>query len=467
MISGKKNYVEQLLHLALTLSLLRVDPENYLDLQWETRLAGTGVGGWQLELRAAPLTDQTYVNRKALPSIIEDLARFDTQYNVPTHFDLQAYLLNIQNSNSTNQTSTTRASSPAPEPPNSTSSVTIDLPTFESFDTEDIFLNPDPFADSSSILEQNMADLEDFGEAPINTYALDAIPLKNEPPPMFEDLIRLPFEPNFFQQHVLDQELNDHEELEEPSSSHHECCQSCDARSKQSAVKVKEEPLGEEHEPKAEGTKAATPNNTNNTNVVVKQEPKEEFFQIKKEELDLDDSQEQEAEVPAPVTAELTQEPRRVQNINTIRVIIVIISIKAVIKRARTPACLPAIRIENLSLSRANFSTSTLHCTALLCGARIGFFVESEPEIYGAYQSQSRARGTSADAEAQQAAAAAMQKCTQYNTLTLAEGGRANKTLGRASNTTTAYFACRGALSTRHARAAHQLSSARPKGSLN
>ncbi|XP_062703305.1 segmentation protein cap'n'collar isoform X2 [Aedes albopictus] len=309
MISGKKNYVEQLLHLALTLSLLRVDPENYLDLQWETRLAGTGVGGWQLELRAAPLTDQTYVNRKALPSIIEDLARFDTQYNVPTHFDLQAYLLNIQNSNSTNQTSTTRASSPAPEPPNSTSSVTIDLPTFESFDTEDIFLNPDPFADSSSILEQNMADLEDFGEAPINTYALDAIPLKNEPPPMFEDLIRLPFEPNFFQQHVLDQELNDCEELEEPSSSHHECCQSCDARSKQSAVKVKEEPLGEEHDPKVEGAEAATPNNNNNnTNVVVKQEPKEEFFQIKKEELDLDDSQEQEAEVPAPVTAELTQE---------------------------------------------------------------------------------------------------------------------------------------------------------------
>lgn len=79
MISYKKNYVEHLLHLALTLSLLRVDPENFLDLQWETRLAGTGVGGWQLELRAAPLTDQTYVNRKALPSIIEDLARFDTR----------------------------------------------------------------------------------------------------------------------------------------------------------------------------------------------------------------------------------------------------------------------------------------------------------------------------------------------------------------------------------------------------
>lgn len=296
MISGKKNYVEQLLHLALTLSLLRVDPENYLDLQWETRLAGTGVGGWQLELRAAPLTDQTYVNRKALPSIIEDLARFDTQYNVPTHFDLQTYLLNIQNSNSTNQTSSARASSPAPvatqEAPNSTSSVTIDLPTFESFDTEDIFLSTDPFADSTSVFEQNMADLNDFGEAPINTYALDAIPLKNEPPPMFEDLIRLPFEPNFFQYHDFDQELNE-PKLEERSEagSSHECCQSCDARSKQ--VKVKEEPLGDQE-----------PMESAANDVVVKQEPKEECLEIKKEEQDSDDSEQQQQ----PVTAELTQE---------------------------------------------------------------------------------------------------------------------------------------------------------------
>lgn len=306
MVSYKKNYVEHLLHLALTLSLLRVDPENFLDLQWETRLAGTGVGGWQLELRAAPLTDQTYVNRKALPSIIEDLARFDTRYDIPPTISppLQTYLLNIQNSNSTNQTASTRASSPLPtqETPNSTTSVVVDsllLPNFESFETEDIFLNSDPFADSTSILEQNMADLEDFGEAPINTYALDAIPLKNEPPPMFDDLIRLPtFSP---QEHLFNQENLG----EEPGSSHHqqhhqqqECCQSCDARKvvkqermdddeDEGKVRVKQEPVEQEQHESATASSSFA-------GVVVK-----------KEELDPDEEQQ---ERKVPVTAELTLE---------------------------------------------------------------------------------------------------------------------------------------------------------------
>uniref|UniRef100_A0A1Q3FG62 Putative bzip transcription factor nrf1 n=1 Tax=Culex tarsalis TaxID=7177 RepID=A0A1Q3FG62_CULTA len=310
MISYKKNYVEHLLHLALTLSLLRVDPENFLDLQWETRLAGTGVGGWQLELRAAPLTDQTYVNRKALPSIIEDLARFDTRYNIPPSVSppLQTYLLNIQNSNSTNQTASTRASSPLPtqETPNSTTSVVVDsllLPNFESFaEAEDIFLNPDPFADSTSILEQNMADLEDFGEAPINTYALDAIPLKNEPPPLFDDLIRLPtFSPHLFSQ----ESLGGGGGVEEPGSSHHqqqECCQSCDARKEvkqermedeggeEGKVRIKQEPVtcGEEQQEQEQSVASSSL-----AGVVVK-----------KEEIDADEEEERKV----PVTAELTPE---------------------------------------------------------------------------------------------------------------------------------------------------------------
>ncbi|XP_039439779.1 segmentation protein cap'n'collar isoform X1 [Culex pipiens pallens] len=298
MISYKKNYVEHLLHLALTLSLLRVDPENFLDLQWETRLAGTGVGGWQLELRAAPLTDQTYVNRKALPSIIEDLARFDTRYNLPPSISppLQTYLLNIQNSNSTNQTASTRASSPLPtqETPNSTTSVVVDsllLPNFESFEAEDIFLNPDPFADSTSILEQNMADLEDFGEAPINTYALDAIPLKNEPPPLFDDLIRLPtFDPH---EHLFNQEnLGD-----EPGSSHHqqECCQSCDARQVVKQERMEEGEEGEVRVKQEPGTcEEQEQLNAASSSMVV----------VKKEEID----PEEEEERKVPVTAELTLE---------------------------------------------------------------------------------------------------------------------------------------------------------------
>lgn len=96
MISLKKSYARHLLQLALTLSLLRVDPENYIGYGWESQLALQNGDGWQLELRAAPLTDFPYSNRKALIPLIEDLVRFDRQTN-PTSYDVQTYLLNVQN----------------------------------------------------------------------------------------------------------------------------------------------------------------------------------------------------------------------------------------------------------------------------------------------------------------------------------------------------------------------------------
>ncbi|XP_055585388.1 segmentation protein cap'n'collar [Uranotaenia lowii] len=125
---------------------------------------------------------------------------------------------------------------------NQTTSVTVDhllLPSnYESFDHEDLFLNTDPFTDTTSLLEQNIADLNDFGEAPINTYALDTIPLKNEPPPsMFDDFIRMPFDPGFFNPNQND--LNpespsatamDEEQPTPSSSTATDCCQNCDAR---------------------------------------------------------------------------------------------------------------------------------------------------------------------------------------------------------------------------------------------
>lgn len=96
MISLKKSYARHLLQLALTLSLLRVDPENYIGFGWESQLALQNGDGWQLELRAAPLTDFPYSNRKALIPLIEDLVRFDRQTN-PSSYDVQTYLLNVQN----------------------------------------------------------------------------------------------------------------------------------------------------------------------------------------------------------------------------------------------------------------------------------------------------------------------------------------------------------------------------------
>lgn len=96
MISLKKSYARHLLQLALTLSLLRVDPESYLGYGWESQLALQNGDGWQLELRAAPITDFPYSNRKALIPLIEDLVRFDRQTN-PSSYDVQTYLLNVQN----------------------------------------------------------------------------------------------------------------------------------------------------------------------------------------------------------------------------------------------------------------------------------------------------------------------------------------------------------------------------------
>lgn len=96
MISLKKSYARHLLQLALTLSLLRVDPENYMGYGWESQLALQNGDGWQLELRAAPFTDFPYSNRKALIPLIEDLVRFDRQVH-PSSYDVQTYLLNVQN----------------------------------------------------------------------------------------------------------------------------------------------------------------------------------------------------------------------------------------------------------------------------------------------------------------------------------------------------------------------------------
>lgn len=97
MISLKKSYARHLLQLALTLSLLRVDPENYIGYGWESQLALQNGDGWQLELRAAPLSDFPYSNRKALIPLIEDLVRFDRQASHPSSYDVQTYLLNVQN----------------------------------------------------------------------------------------------------------------------------------------------------------------------------------------------------------------------------------------------------------------------------------------------------------------------------------------------------------------------------------
>lgn len=191
MISNKKNYAEQLLKLVLALSLLRTDPENYLEWGLESRLAGTvGI----LERRAAPLTDYPYANRKAVMPLIEDLARFDG-YNQP--FDVQAYLFTHTTTNpdlgaSENQTASSGSNRPDAARNVSDSPILIGGGGggMAELNTEDLFLNADIFAnEGASIMEQNLADLNEFGEAaaaPLIYQSLKEEPADPNESPLFD-----------------------------------------------------------------------------------------------------------------------------------------------------------------------------------------------------------------------------------------------------------------------------------------
>lgn len=184
MISFKKSYAEQLLQLALALSLLRVDPDSYLGYGWESQLASLNDGGdvgWQLELRAAPLTDYPYANRKALMPIIEDLARFRETSNP---YDVTAYLLNVQNGGL--QQDHTANETPPPTSP------TPPLPAENVIDqrnssNDDAFFDPhlldiysEDAPDSESLLTQTLADLNDYAD--LSSLNILNYPMKDEPP---------------------------------------------------------------------------------------------------------------------------------------------------------------------------------------------------------------------------------------------------------------------------------------------
>lgn len=199
MISFKKSYAEQLLQLALALSLFRVDPENYFGFGWESLSLHDGGVGWQLELRAAPLTDYPYANRKALMPLIEDLARF--RHTNPS--DVTAYLLNVQSgetqteqSNITIATTTNLATATVTtinhEPPDIQTTINNFTDSLnQSQETDDLFLNFDHFNEQESILEQNIADLSDYGDIALTTFPFLGMPLKDEPPELSDNLFEI------------------------------------------------------------------------------------------------------------------------------------------------------------------------------------------------------------------------------------------------------------------------------------
>ncbi|XP_053676062.1 segmentation protein cap'n'collar [Anopheles nili] len=179
MLSTKKLFTEHLLTLVLTLSLLRIDPDHYLDLQWGGRLARVGdAGGWQLELLAAApdYSNQSYVSRKFLPPLIENLSRFEQPFIEQNYRGLQTYLLNVLNATEdAGSTASTiaeeRPTSPVPSVGSVTTgtghpvvahNATVSSLTNFDVDAEDIFLSTNLFEETTSVFEQNMADLSEY-----------------------------------------------------------------------------------------------------------------------------------------------------------------------------------------------------------------------------------------------------------------------------------------------------------------
>lgn len=218
---SKKFYSEQLLQLVLALSLLHVDPVNYLEWGLGIPRIHTGNGGWQLEMHATPLTEFPYLNRKNYVPLIEDLARYD-RINTDQQNEVQAYLLNlsdetplslnnnISNNNSTSNSNTTNAAvntivetsflnrhnevivSGQQQHSAASSLVNLIQDHFQDHpNDDDVFLNT--FSDNTeSILDLNLADLNDYEDHQAlrhSTQFLVPLPTKTELPDVLEDLL--------------------------------------------------------------------------------------------------------------------------------------------------------------------------------------------------------------------------------------------------------------------------------------
>lgn len=217
MISKKFLFSEQILQLVLALSLLQVDPINYLE--WGvSRIHNYDDGSpWQLEIAQTSFSDYPYMNRKTYVPLIEDL--IDVDNNRIRSYDVQAYLLNFDNTyptlasstndneinnnnnynnnqqerNTTSNTSiasnTTSINNVDNESSNTEVSSSIE-PTlnlvnlvqnrFHELEHDDIFLNSDLNANENieSIVDQNLADLHDYEDRQMPNFL--NVPVKHE-----------------------------------------------------------------------------------------------------------------------------------------------------------------------------------------------------------------------------------------------------------------------------------------------
>lgn len=207
----------KMLQLALALSLLHVNPDDYLQQRlrnWDSQLELRDGDGWELEmLRAVPMVEYPYANRKTMMPLIEDLILIDHQSEslATTQYNVTAYLLNVSNENA-NQTaamqelqaiptptstsnnptgssnpSTTTSSSSALDSSTATVSSVVHAPGstnsshFHAIPSPEIelFLNSESLQDQRSVWEQNLADLNDFNDLPIMNSHYGNLPLKD------------------------------------------------------------------------------------------------------------------------------------------------------------------------------------------------------------------------------------------------------------------------------------------------
>lgn len=171
----KKSYAQQLLQLALALSLLRVNQDSYFGYGWSSRLAShnnnsTGDG---LILETATMHEYPYSNRKAIIPIIEDLVHLN-RYRQTNSYDIQTYLLNIQNQNEQSASESTQQTAQI----NDTASGLLEN-NFQTGATNELelFMNSEHFSESPSVVELNLADLRDYDDL---SFPYAGLPLKDE-----------------------------------------------------------------------------------------------------------------------------------------------------------------------------------------------------------------------------------------------------------------------------------------------
>ncbi|XP_023246315.1 segmentation protein cap'n'collar isoform X2 [Copidosoma floridanum] len=140
MLSLKKFYGDELLQLALLLSLLRVDPDSYLGLDIQTiRVGSLGLNsgsGWHTDARTI-VHRPVYVHPKNLDSLLlsyerdlfEDLNALGRYNRINSaHNDIHAYLLNVNDKagTSTEATIDDAGNDTSPNPPQTTQTPLLD-----------------------------------------------------------------------------------------------------------------------------------------------------------------------------------------------------------------------------------------------------------------------------------------------------------------------------------------------------